>query len=359
MSRRWGSVALALAAVPFAVGAVVVGAAAPPDDGSSARSSAGQDPEIVESSGLAVLHGLFVTVNDSGDRGRIFTVDPETGETVGGASWSEEPIDVEALAPTPEGTVLVGDTGGNNTPRSSVTVLEVPVERGFRDVTPVRHELTYPDGTHDAETLLVHPVTGRIYVVSKNFDGGVVYAAPERLSPDGTDPLTPVGVLPGYLTDGAFFSDGRHLVVRKYVGATVHEFPSLRKVADLTLPMQEQGEAIAVTHDDRVYVSTEGQRSAVHRVLLPDDLQALVAPSGGATPEPSSTPSATEPSSPSPTPSPTPSDTPSDTPSESTPEPDDDADADSEVGRSPWWWLLGGGVGIGIVVVLIRSLRPR
>ena len=42
-----------------------------------------RDPAIVESSGLVVADGLVVTTNDSGDTGRVFAVDPATGETVG------------------------------------------------------------------------------------------------------------------------------------------------------------------------------------------------------------------------------------------------------------------------------------
>ena len=356
MTRRWEALGLAVAALPFAVGAGVAAAQAPDDDDRVVFRW--QDPQIVESSGLAVVDGLFVTVNDSGDSGRTFVADPDTGETVGSARWAETPVDVEALAPMPDGSVLVGDMGGNNQPRDSVTVLEVPVERGFSDVTPRRHVLTYPEGTHDAETLLVHPVTGRVYVVTKSFEGAVVYAAPPELSPDGTDPLTPVGVLPGYLTDGAFFADGKHLVVRKYVGATVHEFPSLRQVGELRLPVQEQGEAIAVARDGRVFVSTEGQYSAVHRVDVPADLAAVVSPgSSGQQPtgEPTTQPTAEPTTSPSETPSPA---SPTAEPSEAS-EPADDAAGEAEVSRSSWIWWLGGLVGIGMIVVLLRSLRPR
>ena len=59
-----------------------------------------QDPAIVESSGLVALgDGLFVTTNDSGDSGRVFTVDDD-GETVGRHRLvRHHPDDVEALAP--------------------------------------------------------------------------------------------------------------------------------------------------------------------------------------------------------------------------------------------------------------------
>ncbi len=145
-----------------------------------------RDPQIVESSGLVVRNGLFVTVNDSGDSGRTFVVDGGTGRTVGGATWSTEPEDIEAVAPLPGGAVLVGDIGDNNSERESVTLLEVPSKRGFEDVEPREISLSYRDGPRDAETLLVHPTTGRVYVVSKSLLGGVLYEAPERLTATGS-----------------------------------------------------------------------------------------------------------------------------------------------------------------------------
>ena len=57
------------------------------------------DPAIVESSGLVAQDGLVYTTNDSGDTGRVFAVDPASGETVGVTRWAAEPTDVEALAP--------------------------------------------------------------------------------------------------------------------------------------------------------------------------------------------------------------------------------------------------------------------
>ena len=89
-----------------------------------------EDPAIVESSGLVVVDGLFVTTNDSGDSGRVFTVDPATGETVGVTHWSDDPVDVEALAPAGGGEVWVGDIGDNRAERASISVVRVPVGRG-------------------------------------------------------------------------------------------------------------------------------------------------------------------------------------------------------------------------------------
>ena len=86
-----------LLVVPFAFG---LGSAAQADDGGPGQADFSfRDPAVVESSGLVAQDGLVYTSNDSGDSGRIFAVDPGSGETVGVTRWSDEPTDVEALAP--------------------------------------------------------------------------------------------------------------------------------------------------------------------------------------------------------------------------------------------------------------------
>lgn len=228
-----------------------------------------RDPAIVESSGLVVRDGLFVTVNDSGDSGRVFVVD-RTGRTVGTTSWSDEPTDVEALAPAGPGRVWVGDIGDNAASRDDVEVLRVPYGRGDRQVEPTTFTLVYPDGPHDAETLLADPRSGRLLVVSKDVFGGTVYAAPRRLSADHPNRLRAVADgAPALATDGSFFPDGRHYVVRDYGGATVYAYPGHDRVGSFRLPSQRQGEGIAVAEDGTVHVSTEGQFSDVLQVDLP------------------------------------------------------------------------------------------
>ncbi|MEZ5097754.1 MAG: hypothetical protein R2731_17740 [Nocardioides sp.] len=98
-----------------------------------------------------------VTVNDSGDRGRVFVVDRRSGRTVGVTTWPRRPVDVEALAPAGPGAVWVADIGDNRATRSSVTVFRVPVGRGARAVAPAYVALRYPHGPVDAETLLADP----------------------------------------------------------------------------------------------------------------------------------------------------------------------------------------------------------
>lgn len=313
--------------VPFALGM----RSTAPDQGDVELTF--RDPEIVESSGLVVQHGLVFTTNDSGDTGRVFAVDGSTGRTVGVTLWSAAPTDVEALAPAGAGSVWVGDLGDNPASRDSVQVTRVAVGRGDRTVEEPAYSLVYPDGPTDAESLLRHPVSGRLYVATKSVFGATLYAAPKRLRADAANPLTAVGSVLPIATDAAFFPDGRHLIVRDYSQAAVYTFPDLEKVATFRLPTQEQGEGIAVADDGSVLVSSEGQFADVIRVRLPDDVLASLdgAPGSGTGSGPGGTYSR-----------------------EGVELPERDP-----VDRPVWPWFLTGWIAVGGLVLLMRSLGRR
>jgi hypothetical protein len=233
------------------------------------------DPEIVESSGLVVVDDTFVTTNDSGDVGRLFVVDSATGETVRQIPWSADPADVEALAPAGNGEVWVGDIGDNDADRSEVAVALVDLD----GADPARrYRLRYPDGPADAETLLAHPKTGQLFVVTKSVVAGTVLAVPSRLRVAGVTTLSDQGSVAGLITDGAFFPDGRHLIVRNYTEAFVYAYPTLDLVGSFDLPDQEQGEGLAIAGPDSVYLSSEGVEAPILRVRLPGELRSAMGP---------------------------------------------------------------------------------
>ena len=229
-----------------------------------------QDPRITESSGLVDLgDGLMATINDSGDGPYVYVVD-RSGRTVGFTDYGGDAVDVESMAPIDAGHVWVGDTGGNTRPRSSVQVYRVPVGRGRRTVHVRRYDLAYPDGDHDAETLLADPRTGRLYVVTKALLGGVVYAAPRHLRADRTNRLHPVAQVPGLLTDGAFLADGRHVLLRGYTSADVYTFPRIARVGPtFAVPPHRQGEGVSVGPHGRIRLSSEGEHTPVLQIDLP------------------------------------------------------------------------------------------
>ncbi|HEY0888205.1 MAG TPA: hypothetical protein VGE38_01165 [Nocardioides sp.] len=320
----------ALVIVPFLLGA----AAAP--TGTERVAFAFEDAAIAESSGLVAVGGLFATTNDSGDSGRVFIVDRH-GRTVGVTHWAEDPYDVEALAPAGDEHVWVGDIGDNNRVRESLTVARVPVGRGERRVSPEVYELVYPDGAHDAETML-SDAEGRLYVATKGFLGGTLYAAPAELSAAAPNLLEPVGDVLPMATDGALLPDGRHALVRGYTSATLYTWPALERVRSIPLPRQQQGEGLAVDASGAVYLSSEGSRTDV-LVLDPVDVADDGDGDGSATSDPTATPAPDS--------------------TDESGESGDPVAVTERTDRGLWPWLLGGVVGVAMIVVLLRSLRPR
>lgn len=307
----------AVSVVPFVIGSLSAPAGVP-----SSVDLTFADPAIVESSGLVVRDGLYLTTNDSGDGGRVFVVDG-SGETVGSTTWPSEPRDVEALAPADPGFVWVGDTGDNSQARDSIQVLKVPYGPEFQEVEPATYTLVYPDGAHDAETLIAQPQTGQLFVVSKDIFGGTVYAAPRELSASKPNRLRAVADSLGFATDGSFFPDGEHYVLRDYLSAAVYTFPGHEKVATFRLPNQQQGEGISVDEDDGVHISTEGQFTDVESVRLPRSVREAMDPSPSAAASPSSQEPVTISGS--------------------------GVISESDV---PWSWLLGGAVVAGFGAIL-------
>jgi hypothetical protein len=247
------------------------------------------DPEIAESSGLVDAGSVVYTVNDSGSGPVLYGVDPATGRTTTRTAYtSDVVVDVEALAPGRGGTVWVGDVGDNGADRDGVVLYRV---RPGGTLDAARLDLRYPDGPRDAETVLSHPRTGRLFVVSKNVFGGTVYAVPRGARPGAPATMRPFAQVPGLVTDGAFLPDGKHVVLRGYGTATVLTFPAFEVTGTVDLPEQRQGEAISVGRDGgRVLVSSEGVGTDVLRLRLPADLT---------TPDPAPTPSPSSPAEPS------------------------------------------------------------
>jgi len=184
--------------------------------------------------------------------------------------------------------VWAADIGDNTESRQVVEVHLVRVGRGERHVDAPSYRLVYPDGAHDAESLIAPG--GRLYVITKGVLGGKVYVAPKHLDPDNVNRLTAVGVVTEWATDAAML-DARHVLVRGYGGAEVLTFPGFRKVASFDLPAQQQGEGISVGPGGRIRLSSEGEHSAVLQVALPPDVRAVIGPVRHPGPTPSDRPS--------------------------------------------------------------------
>ena len=250
------------------------------------------DPRIAESSGLATdaADSRYWTVNDSGDRGIAYALDSH-GNTEGTLEYRAQPVDVEAVA-FHRGTLYVADIGDNRERRDFVTIYFFDdAAPGSAPVSYKSYDFSYPDGSHDAETLLVDGA-GRLFIVTKGAKGGI-YAAPASPSRQGVNKLVRVGDAPAYVTDGTVLPDGRY-ALRTYVSVEIVDPTTHQVVARAATPPQRQGESITTTFDgSALLIGSEGKRSKVLRVDVPTSMAevptASATPAATVSPSPSST----------------------------------------------------------------------
>jgi hypothetical protein len=211
---------------------------------------------------------------DGGRRVQIHRLDAATCAITGTRTSDIDPSDPEDLARGPGGSLWVGDTGDNDLRRSSVAVIVLPA-RGEAQL----HRLTYPDGAHDAEALLVD-AAGRPVVVTKDAGPAGVYRS--EVPPDGLGPTPlvrvgtvslpgsdtaggPIGGLGSRVVTGAAASvDGQVVALRTYTDAWLYRVPDGDIVAALAgtpvrvpLPGEPQGEAIAFGPDGTLLSGSE------------------------------------------------------------------------------------------------------
>ncbi|MFF0030540.1 WD40 repeat domain-containing protein [Streptomyces avermitilis] len=279
---------------PFLAGAallVVLAAPAVAADGDEGFTI--KDPRITESSGLAAsrLHpGVYWTHNDSDDGPYLYAVDSRTGKTVATVTLSGvgSPRDVEAISIGPGNEIYVGDIGDNLGGRwDHVWIYKLPEPKVLKDQTirATQYDVKYADGARNAESLMVHPKTGRVYIVDKKEDGGHLYEGPAQLSATGTNVFEPLAAVDLWATDAAFSPDGKQLAVRGYFGGIAYMWNGgkIKRQGQLNVPLQRQGESVTYTADgSELMYGTEGADSAVKPESVPGHRgSGAKSPSGG------------------------------------------------------------------------------
>jgi hypothetical protein len=180
---------------------------------------------------------------------------------------------VEAVSIGPDGDLYVGDIGdnlGGAWPEVWIYRFPEPGRLRSQTVDVTRYEVRYDAGPRNAEALMVQPKTGRVYIASKNEDGGALYQGPAKLSAHAVNVFRRFADVP-WVTDGAFSPDGSRLVLRGYFWAAEYRWTggAPRKLTDLDVPMQPQGESVTFTTDGRALLyGSEGTDSQVWRAPL-------------------------------------------------------------------------------------------
>jgi len=262
-----------------------------------------KNPSITESSGLVASHsvpGLYWTHNDSGDGPFIYAIGSK-GESFG--VWrvtDAEAVDWEdiSIGPGPDKSqtyLYVGDIGDNNSSRKEIVVYRVPEpEPTTPDIKSPNSKpqpteradairLRYPDGKHDAETLLVNPKTGDIYIITKiALESPSLYEAVAPFSLGKPIMLKSLGQLKipslfgGIITGGSVSPDGRRVALCDYFQGYEAVLPKnsnnfddvwKQRLVSFDFGKRNQGESIAYRLDGRALLGTsEGKGSTLIQV---------------------------------------------------------------------------------------------
>lgn len=237
-------------------------------------------PDITEASGIAASRmndSVLWVHNDSGDVARLFAINTQ-GQWLGtynimlaGTTTFATATDFEdvAIGPGPQtelSYIYVGDIGDNAASRANITVYRIaePVVYVHQSANPVTRNLNqgewqaitlnYPDGPHNAETMMVDPLTGDLFIGTKQ--GGVtrVYRASASELASGS-PVTLAFVAQVGLdtsTGGDISPTGWEIALRGYSTAKLWTRAAGQGVADalggvpVTVPIasEPQGESL-------------------------------------------------------------------------------------------------------------------
>ncbi|WP_186754279.1 hypothetical protein [Echinicola salinicaeni] len=242
---------------------------------------------IDEASGLAYSRkydNVLYTHNDSGGLPVLYQMDSTGKITREIALDGADNRDWEDIAIGPgrnkeKSYIYIGEIGDNKGVYPSIKLLrfEEPLPGQDKiEVKPEVTELTYPDGPKDAETLMVDPWNGDVYIVTKRDSSNVLY----RLGAEDTEKeqaeLEKVLELPITMSVGGDISpDGKEIIIKNYwvvyhwereEGESLVDALS-RKPVQLPYVPEPQGEALAFGKDGNSYFSLSEQRFRIKPIL--------------------------------------------------------------------------------------------
>ncbi|MBA2493383.1 MAG: hypothetical protein H0V31_01640, partial [Acidobacteria bacterium] len=200
--------------------------------------------------------------------------------------------DIAALQDTKSGKcfLYIGDIGNNERLKSEFTIYRVAepqvadkdanssTKNPSKTDTAEAVKFDYPDTRHDAETLLIHPQSGEIYILTKRLDGAAsVYKLAANYSSEKTNTLKKIGdfsvpaVPNGFLTGGDISPDGKRIIICDYFSAYEIVLPESAKSFDdiwkekpsvVQLGEREQGEAVSYSADGKSILATSEKKNS-------------------------------------------------------------------------------------------------
>jgi hypothetical protein len=255
-----------------------------------------ESDQITESSGIAASQcqpDVFWTHNDSGDGAYVYALDG-AGRNLG--TWrvtGAENKDWEDIAAFRDAKgvcfLYIGDIGNNELKKNRLTVYRVReprVSESDRGTTRAEARETesataiafrYSDAPHNAETLLVHPKTADIYILTKSkSEASFVHRlrpASDATTLNVTEQIAELSVpaIPdGLLTGGDISPDGKRVAVCDYFSGyelllpdDADGFDEIWKSKPLAVELGERkiGEAIGYSADGRALFATSEEKN--------------------------------------------------------------------------------------------------
>jgi hypothetical protein len=259
--------------------------------------------DVIEASGIAASKcqsDVLWTHNDSGDGPFIFAFKP-SGESLG--TWkvkNAENGDWEDISEYKDGAgkcfLYIGDIGDNKKKGTEHTIYKIsePVVKASDAGSDIKNPLitndpadsvsfAYPEKMQNAETLMVHPTSGSIYVLTKRVNGpSRVYRIEANFGSSDVQKAQLVAEISvpaipnGLLTGGDISPDGKRVIICDYTQAYELTLPENASAFDeiwkqkpeiVDLGQRKQGEAVCYSADGTaLFATSEGKKPPVIEV---------------------------------------------------------------------------------------------
>ncbi|MFC9972491.1 hypothetical protein ACFVH6_16560 [Spirillospora sp. NPDC127200] len=215
--------------------------------------------------------GVWWTLGAVGGKARLFALGRDgrvqavfgVGGVPAGRRWDSLAITKDASG---SASLLLGSLAEGRRGRLSLYQVSEPTTLRSRMLPAREHKVMYPDGGHDAGTLLADPRKGQVYIVTRSARTAVVFALPGVLGP-GVNEMTRVRTLGFGVRSGAFAPDGR-LFLRTLTDLRVLD-GSLGGAAE-EIRVSGGGDVVGIEADGRRAVLVDrGARPAFRSFSLP------------------------------------------------------------------------------------------
>lgn len=175
--------------------------------------------------------------------------------------------------------LYIAETGDNNKSYSQYIIYRFPEPSASVDTVSTWDELkfTYPDGSHDAEALLVDNNSKDIYIITKTDLVSRIYKLPYPQSSLGVTTATYVGSLPfSGVTGAASSASGDELLIKTYTSLSYWKRNKNESIEDalkrvpnpVNFQVEPQGEAVCFKNDNSGFYTLSERPSVISAVSL-------------------------------------------------------------------------------------------